>query len=152
MERCYLREAQQAVSTRQGLVLPEEENLQWGTWRVETERQTRRDEDQAVNRQTKSSGPSRRSSSIGKPIVCQKNGSYHLVQMSRQSKHSLIWTDGSRCSAVLIAIFLNQYMGYKNRSIQCEKVTTFHLQLKIRQHRGDSSKQHKGKNFLKKYK
>lgn len=71
---------------------------------------------------------------------------------SRRSKHSLIWTDGSRCSVVLIAVFLNQYMGYKNRSIQCEKVTTFNLQLKIRQHRGDSSKQHKRKNFLKKYK
>lgn len=40
-------EARQAVSAQQGLVLPEEENLQWWIRRVEAERQTRRDEDQA---------------------------------------------------------------------------------------------------------
>lgn len=41
-------------------------------------------------------------------------------------------------------VLLNQYRRFKTRSLQCEKVTVFNLELEIRQYREGSHKQHKG--------
>lgn len=43
-------------------------------------------------------------------------------------------------------VLLNQYRRLKTRSLWCEKVTVFNLELEIRQYREGSHKQHEGKN------
>lgn len=45
-------------------------------------------------------------------------------------------------------VFLNWYMGFKNRCPQYEKVAIFNLQLKISQYREGRIKLHKGKTSL----
>lgn len=59
----------------------ESSNGGYGEWRQKGRPEEMKN--RHVNRKTKSSGSSRNSSGTGTPIVCQTDGSYHLVQMSR---------------------------------------------------------------------